>query len=177
MFDPVFLIDPSLKSTFVQNKSCRSSLPLQLLFWPNFTLPYKIWSFNQSKLSQNRSKRSPCFSCDALCPYRRPCCDRRDTAGDSTRRVSRRTLSSALRRSYPCAQPYPFPLPSSPNSSSREQSRAELSPLAAPAIPVAPAPISSCPDLPSLALHLLHPSPSLIEPYAGRIGPAIAGRH
>ena len=177
MFDPVFLIDPSLKSTFVQNKSCRSSLPLQLLFWPNFKLPYKIWSFNQSKLSQNWSKQSLCFSCAALCPYQRPCRDRRDTAGDSTNRVSRRTSSSMLRCSYPCARPYPFPLPSSPSSSSREQSRAELPPLNAPAIPIAPTPISSRPDLPSLALHLLHPSTSSVEPYAGRISPAIDGCH
>ena len=55
VFDHVFLPDQSLKSTFAQNKSCRSSLPLQFLFWPNFKFLYEILSFNRSKLSQNQS--------------------------------------------------------------------------------------------------------------------------
>ena len=55
-FDLVFLPNPSLKSTFVQNKSCRSSLPLQLLFWPNFKFLYQSLSFGRSNASKNRSK-------------------------------------------------------------------------------------------------------------------------
>ena len=55
VFDHIFLPDQSLKSTFAQNKSCRSSLPLQFLFWPNFKFLYEILSFNRSKLSQNQS--------------------------------------------------------------------------------------------------------------------------
>ena len=42
VFDLVFLANPSLNSTFAQNKSCRSYLPLQLLFWSNFKFLYEI---------------------------------------------------------------------------------------------------------------------------------------
>ena len=65
MFDPVFLDDPNLKSTFAQNESCRSSLPPQLLFWPNFKFLYQILSSNRSKSSQIGSKSCivlPCAS-------------------------------------------------------------------------------------------------------------------
>ena len=59
-FDRVFLHDSMLKSTFAQNKSSRSSLPLQLLFWPTFRSLYEILSFNRSKSSQILVKRVHC---------------------------------------------------------------------------------------------------------------------
>ena len=49
----VFLPILELESIFAQHQSYRSFLPLQLLFWPNFELHCEIWSFCQSKLSQN----------------------------------------------------------------------------------------------------------------------------
>ena len=55
VFDSVFVLDLSSKSTSAQNESCRSFNPLQLLFWPNFKLLYEIWSFSRSNWSQNRS--------------------------------------------------------------------------------------------------------------------------
>ena len=65
MFDYVFLPNPSLKSTFAQNESCRSSVPLQLLFWPNFKLLYKNLSFGWSNSNQFQSNEltvPPCTS-------------------------------------------------------------------------------------------------------------------
>ena len=55
VFDRVFLSNPSSKSTFAQNKSCRSYRPLQLLFWPNFMFQCKIWSFGWSKSAKSHS--------------------------------------------------------------------------------------------------------------------------
>ena len=66
VFAHVFLLDPSLNSTFAQKQSCRSSLSLQLLFWPNFKFLYEILSFNKSKSCQNRlnvSLFSPVLHC------------------------------------------------------------------------------------------------------------------
>ena len=54
VFDLVFVLDLSFKSTSTQNESCRSSFPLQLLFWPNFMFPYQILSFRWSKSGQTR---------------------------------------------------------------------------------------------------------------------------
>ena len=51
-FDHVFLSNPRIKLTFVQYQSCRSFLPLQLLFWPNFKIQYEFWAF----FSENRVK-------------------------------------------------------------------------------------------------------------------------
>ena len=56
-FDLIFLLNPSFESTCAQNKSCRPSIPLQLLFWPNFGFQYEIWSFWQSNFDQNHLKR------------------------------------------------------------------------------------------------------------------------
>src|SRR6185312_13768413 len=50
VFDYVFLLDPSSKSIFAQKQSCRPSLPLQLLFWPNFKLLCENYSFGRSKI-------------------------------------------------------------------------------------------------------------------------------
>ena len=56
MFDSIFLPNPSFKSTFAQNKSCRSSLPLQILFLLNFKFLYQSLSFGWSNTSKNQSK-------------------------------------------------------------------------------------------------------------------------
>ena len=56
MFDPVFLDDPNLKSTFAQNESCSSSFAHKLLFWPNFKFLYQILTFGRSNASQIWSK-------------------------------------------------------------------------------------------------------------------------
>jgi hypothetical protein len=62
VFDRVFLSDLGLKSTFAQNESCRSSLPLQLLFWPNFKFLYQILRFGWSNVSQKTVKIKHCVS-------------------------------------------------------------------------------------------------------------------
>jgi len=67
VFDYVFLLDPGLKSTFTQNKSCRSSFPLQLLSWANFKLLCEIMSFgwsNRVKI-EHSSPVHHCASSDA----------------------------------------------------------------------------------------------------------------
>jgi len=51
VFDLVFVLDLSSKSTSAQNESCRSSFSLQLLFWPNFKFLYEKLSFNLSNSS------------------------------------------------------------------------------------------------------------------------------
>ena len=56
-FNLIFLLNPSFEPTCAQNKSCRPSIPLQLLFWPNFGFQYEIWSFGQSNFDQNHFKR------------------------------------------------------------------------------------------------------------------------
>jgi hypothetical protein len=104
MFDHVFLLDPSLKSTFARKQSCRSSLSLQLLFWPNFKFLYQSLSFGWSNARKNRSKSSTVFSCAPLCSsdaHTVDCCHRR---ASSTRRACRRSLPS-VRRSYPLPAP------------------------------------------------------------------------
>ena len=53
-----FSPDQSIKSTFTQNKSCRSSLPLQLLFWPNFKFLYEKLRSGWSNLGQNSFEAS-----------------------------------------------------------------------------------------------------------------------
>ena len=102
MFIYIFLLDPSLKSTFAQKQSCRSSLPLQLLFWPNFKFLYEILSFIRSKSSPNQSNGftvPPCGVTVSPMPILRP------TTGDDTRRPSRRTSASERARSYPSPTP------------------------------------------------------------------------
>jgi len=54
VFDLVFVLDLSSKSTFAQNESCRSSFSLQLLFWPNFKFLYENLSFNWSNSGKNQ---------------------------------------------------------------------------------------------------------------------------
>ena len=84
MFDPIFLNDPNLKSTFAQKQSCRASLPLQLLFWPNFKLLYENLSFGWSNLGQNSLNVAVLFLCVTVLADAHTATD----AGDSTRRPS-----------------------------------------------------------------------------------------
>ena len=135
---PRFFPNPSFKSTFAQNESCRSSFPLQLLFWSNFKLPYKNLTFGRSTLGQNSFETSLflfLFSPEHA----------HTATGDApaTPRVSR---------------PYPFPallLPraraeSSPSSPAAERPCAGL--------PSPPRCDSSRPRPPRFAPHLLHSS-------------------
>jgi len=72
-FDLVFLLNPSFESIFAQKQSCRPSIPLQLLFWPNFMFPYEVWSFGWSNFAQNHFKRIQLVYCalDAVRARRR----------------------------------------------------------------------------------------------------------
>ena len=62
-FNPVFLSNPSFKSSCAQKQSCRLSCPLQLLVWPNFKLQYKNLSFERSKSGQNQLNLVPELPC------------------------------------------------------------------------------------------------------------------
>ena len=108
MFDRVFVSDPSFKSTFAKKQSCRSSLPLQLLFWPNFMFQCKIWSFGRSNFDQNHIKRVPLGYCVSSEVVRAPIPRPRVVAGDATRRPS---ANLALRARAPVlipTEPCPF---------------------------------------------------------------------
>src|SRR6185312_9899289 len=74
VFVYVYLLNPSSKSTFVQNKSCKSSLPLQLLFWSNLKLLYENLSFRRSNASQIESNEYTvvllCSTVQPRRPYR-----------------------------------------------------------------------------------------------------------
>ena len=145
MFDLVFVLDPSLKSTSAQNESCRSFNPLQLLFWPNFMLPYEIWSFSGSNWSQNHSNEST-VRAPAFPLWRSPAIPPPVLVGAaSTRRQSRRS-STSERCSYPRGRPRTFlprpVLPFHPHPRARaELGRAESPPSAAPATARRPASI------------------------------------
>ena len=113
MFDRVFLPDPGLKSTFAQNKSCRPSIPLQLLFWPNFKFLYESLSFGWSNASKNRSKFvEPHCSSPVLVTVlaRRPC--RRLSSSASLLHASTIPANFALRApTLSTREAYPFVLP------------------------------------------------------------------
>ena len=66
-FEYVFLHDPSFEATCAQNKSCRPSIPLQLLFWPNFMFQCKISSFGWSKSGQKSVKMITVLHGSSLC--------------------------------------------------------------------------------------------------------------
>ena len=169
MFDPVFLSDPSFKSTFALKQSCRSSLPLQLLFWPNFMFPYENLGFGWSKLGLKKFVKLHCSShVSSLCA---PCCDR-PRVGPSQRSTAERA------RAYPVLVPSPFsprlrPLP----QAHAEQAEQSPLPAAVPTIPRRPAPFSHAPEQIRLASNLLRPISSSIEPLPGRIGLRRRGRH
>ena len=161
MFDLVFVLDPSLKSIFAKNESCRSFNPLQLLFWPNFMLPYEIWSFSGSNWSQNHSNestvRAPVFS--LFCPYRHR---RPSTPASSSTRCSSRRSSASGRRPYPLASTGTFSsLPAvsffGARSSSSEQRRVR-------AVVVHRTGQGSPPHFDSSRSHPLHLAPKLVHP-------------
>ena len=110
-------------------------------------------------------------------PYARPC-RRPATAPTTTTRRSSTNLAHRARApilipTEPCPfSPSPFFL-----ALTLHRARTEPPPAFVPTAPRRPSSISACPNLPHLALHLLHPSPSSIEPYAGRIELQTAGRH
>ena len=115
VFDLVFVLDPSSKSTSAQNESCSSYFPLQLLFWPNFKLLYEIWTFNWSNSSQIDSNELTVSSSVSTV---RAHAGIWSSVSDATRRDRRRSSSSA-RRSYPRGRPRSFPsrpLPSLPRA-------------------------------------------------------------
>jgi hypothetical protein len=119
MFDPILLDDPNIKLTFAQKQSCRSSLLLQLLFWPNFKLLCENFSFAGSKIesilpqnpevpvletgSSDFARRFqfwklevPVLLCFTYFGAHTGDC----ATGDATRRPSRRTSSSARALSF-----------------------------------------------------------------------------
>src|SRR6185436_14280129 len=94
MFDLIFLPNPSSKSTFAQNKSCRFSLPLQLLFWPNFKFLYEVLSFNLSNASQKLIKPFTIVPLFVTVLVRDAHAATGTTPATSTRRAHRRTSPS-----------------------------------------------------------------------------------
>ena len=94
-FDHVFLSDPGLKSTFAENKSCRSFLSLQLLFWPNFKFLYEILIFIGSNRVKNRSKPITVLLLVLHCARTRAHAGDRHTAGDLHATQHRRSSHAA----------------------------------------------------------------------------------
>jgi len=95
MLDLVFVFDLSSKSISAQNESCRSFLPLQLLFWPNFKFLYEILSFIGSNRVKNRSKSITVLLPVLHCDRTRAHAGDRHTAGDL--HVSRAPANLSLR--------------------------------------------------------------------------------
>ena len=143
MFDPVFLSDSSFKSTFAQKQSCRSSLSLQLLFWPNFKLLYENLSFGRSRSESVLPKTRRFRVCKPEVPVLRPKTRRfrfwkpevsvllcsapiPATVPPATPRVTAPTSALPLKLSTTLHWPTPFWLRRSP-SSRRERSQANPS--------------------------------------------------
>ena len=127
-----------------------------------------------SKSIQTSSTR---LLCSLVTPYSRPCRRPATVPATPMRRPSanlaRRARTPVLIPTEPCPfSPSPFFLPLA-----LRRARTDPPPAFVPTAPRRPSSISARPNLPHLALHLLHPSPSSIEPSRGRIKPAIAGRH
>ena len=172
MFDLVFVLDLSSKSTSAQNESYRSFNPLQLLFWPNFKLLYEIWSFSGSNWSQNHSNestvRATAFS--LFCPYRHR---RLSTPASSSTRCSSRHSSASGRRPYPLASTGTFSsLPAfsflGARSSSSEQRRVRAVVVRRTGQGSPPRFDSSRSNPLHLAPKLVHPSTNATVPYPGR---------
>ena len=150
-FEHVFLLNPSSESTFAQYQSCRSSCPLQLLFWPNFRFQYEIWSFGLSNFDQKALKLGtvpPLFL-----PRRR----RAEPARPAPLKLS--TAVAIAKSDF--ASPFPF--------LARAEHAAELSSRRAAAgadsgHPSPPCLDSPRPESPDLTTHLLHPFPRADRP-------------
>ena len=176
MFDPVFLSDPSFKSTFAQNKSCRSYRTLQLLFWPNFKCPYEISSFGRSNASQFQSNEITVPSLFSPVHHR----SRRRRRHASRRRAHRRLSVSAAKSDAKSgfASSFPFPRPCGARSGAEQSptavgaALAVLRRLAAISSRLEPSRSSSTPSSTSNAL----PRARFRRSAAG-IAPATAGRH
>ena len=176
MFVRVFLHEPSLISTFAQNKSCRSFLPLQLLFWPNFKLPCEFLSFNRSNASQNLVKWITMLHCFSLGRRDAPTGDCRRRRASSTRRRSRPELGVGSCLSPPGVQ-LCSPSPSSSCSSSRRAKPSRAAVARRAGHPSPPASILRAPtSLASPRTSSTHPRARLSR-FPGRIEPATAGRH
>ena len=175
VFDYVFLLNSSLKSTFAQNESCRSSFALQLLFWSNFKFIYRILSFGRSNASQFRSKRTQFFSCAPLCS------PDAHTAlwppATSPRVTAPAILALRARRSYPfagagCFSSVLFPFLELAGVEPSEAAVARRADRSSP-----PRPDPSCQSLPHLTPQLRRPISCPFEPLPGQIGVQTAGRH
>ena len=174
-FEHVFLPNSSSKSTFAQNKSCRSSLPLQLLFWPNFKFLYEKLRSGWSNLGQNSFETSLFLFLFSLVHAH-------TATGDApvAPRVghrSKRRLASKLRRSPRRPRSGSFAPLLLPARARDEPSRAEPPSLAAPVTLRHPASILRAPtSLASPRTSFTHPRARLSR-FPSRIEPATIGRH
>ena len=131
VFDLVFLLDPSFKSTFAQNKSCSSYRSLQLLFWLNFTFQCKNRSFGWSKSAKNHS-----ISVNGDSPV---LVSSPSSSTFASPRVGRRRSSLSAQTCRRVLIPFPgavsvFPPLLLPHARGSSRARAEPSPATAPAI-------------------------------------------
>ena len=170
MFALVFLPNPSFESIFAQKQICRSFLPLQLLFWPNFKFLYGILSFNWSMSGQISVKTITVLHSSSLCrrPYR-----------DDRRRLhaSHAPAILAIRAASPLSARELWRLLvliSSPSSRPRQaKPEHERAATAAGADSDHPSPSRLDPVRPNLHRRTPHPrrpSPSPITPLPCRIG-------
>ena len=111
MFDLIFVLDPSSKSTSAQNESCRSSFSLQLLFWPNFKFLYEKLSFNWSNSSKNHlNEETVHLLCSTLCrPDAIPASGRRRATPCVGNRAPTLFFTLHWPGSFRSVHPYPFP--------------------------------------------------------------------
>ena len=177
-FDCLFVPDLSFKSIFAQNKSCRSFFPLQLLFWPNFELPYQNLRIGGSKPSQIIQFRY-CFALFSTvwAPTPIPTCW--PSTSSSTRRRSRpgdpRRPSAVLIIASTLEPSRPIPFLSFFLSARRD--RAELAAARPPGPSSPPLSNPSRPELRNLAPTLLHLSSTSAVPKPGRNRAPVAARH
>jgi len=172
VFNLVFVLDPSSKSTSAQNESCRSSFSLQLLFWPNFKFLYENLSFNWSNSSKNHlNEETVHLLCSTLCrPDAIPASGRRRT----TPRVGNRAPTPLFTLHWPgsfrSVHPYPFP-------ELLRRARARVAAVRRAGHGSPPRLDSLRPEPSSLAVHRLHSTPCPFEPNPGRIERFRRDRH
>ena len=133
-----YLSNPCSKQLFVQYQCCRSFLPLQLSFWPDFKLLYENFSFGQSKIESVCAPKPEVPVLEPGDSGFRPVRRTRAHAGDATRWPLRRTsmVAQLPLSSRETLESFPF------ISSSSRSGRAELGPSRATAS-VAPADLLS----------------------------------
>ena len=163
MFDLIFVLDPSSKSTSAQNESCRSSFSLQLLFWPNFKFLYENLSFNWSNSSKNHlNEETVHLLCSTLCrPDAIPASGRRR----ATPRVGNRAPTPLFTLHWPgsfrSVHPYPFP-------ELLRRARARVAAVRRAGHGSPPRLDSPHPELRNLAPTPLRSIPCLLESFPGR---------